>query len=42
LASAVQHGKALYIGISSYSAGKAREIAARLREYRSKKVDAKK
>jgi len=34
LASAVQQGKALYIGISSYSAGKTREIAALLREYK--------
>jgi L-glyceraldehyde 3-phosphate reductase len=31
LASAVQQGKALYIGISSYSAGKTREAAAILR-----------
>jgi L-glyceraldehyde 3-phosphate reductase len=30
LASAVQQGKALYVGISSYSAGKTREIAALL------------
>ena len=32
LASAVQQGKALYVGISSYSAGKTREAAAILRE----------
>jgi L-glyceraldehyde 3-phosphate reductase len=32
LASAVQQGKALYVGISSYSAGKTREAAALLRE----------
>ncbi|MGC8102623.1 L-glyceraldehyde 3-phosphate reductase [Metapseudomonas otitidis] len=32
LASAVQQGKALYVGISSYSAGKTRELAALLRE----------
>ncbi|KAF1018379.1 MAG: L-glyceraldehyde 3-phosphate reductase [Paracidovorax wautersii] len=32
LAQAVRQGKALYIGISSYSAGKTREIAALLRE----------
>ena len=32
LATAVQHGKALYIGISSYSAAKTREAAALLRE----------
>ena len=31
LASAVQQGKALYVGISSYSAGKTREVAALLR-----------
>ncbi len=31
LASAVQQGKALYVGISSYSAGKTREVAAQLR-----------
>jgi L-glyceraldehyde 3-phosphate reductase len=31
LASAVQQGKALYVGISSYSAGKTREAAALLR-----------
>jgi L-glyceraldehyde 3-phosphate reductase len=30
----VQQGKALYIGISSYSAGKTREIAALLREWK--------
>ncbi len=34
LASAVQQGKALYIGISSYSAGKTREMAKLLREYK--------
>lgn len=34
LASAVQQGKALYIGISSYSAGKTREMAALLREWK--------
>lgn len=34
LASAVQQGKALYVGISSYSAGKTREIAALLREWK--------
>jgi L-glyceraldehyde 3-phosphate reductase len=34
LAAAVQHGKALYVGISSYSAGKTREIAAALREWK--------
>jgi L-glyceraldehyde 3-phosphate reductase len=34
LAQAVQQGKALYIGISSYSAGKTREIAALLREWK--------
>jgi L-glyceraldehyde 3-phosphate reductase len=34
LAAAVQHGKALYVGISSYSAGKTREMAALLREWR--------
>jgi L-glyceraldehyde 3-phosphate reductase len=34
LASAVQHGKALYVGISSYSAGKTREMAALLREWK--------
>jgi L-glyceraldehyde 3-phosphate reductase len=32
LATAVQQGKALYVGISSYSAGKTREAAALLRE----------
>ena len=32
LASAVQQGKALYVGISSYSAGKTREAAAILRQ----------
>jgi L-glyceraldehyde 3-phosphate reductase len=32
LASAVQQGKALYVGISSYSAGKTREAAAVLRQ----------
>lgn len=32
LAQAVRQGKALYVGISSYSAGKTREIAALLRE----------
>ncbi len=32
LASAVQQGKALYVGISSYSAGKTREATALLRE----------
>ena len=32
LATAVQQGKALYVGISSYSAGKTREVAALLRE----------
>jgi L-glyceraldehyde 3-phosphate reductase len=32
LASAVQQGKALYVGISSYSAGKTREAAALLRQ----------
>ncbi len=31
LASAVHRGKALYVGVSSYSAGKTREIAAALR-----------
>ena len=31
LANAVQQGKALYVGISSYSAGKTREVAALLR-----------
>ncbi|MDH4608569.1 L-glyceraldehyde 3-phosphate reductase [Pseudomonas sp. BN102] len=34
LASAVQQGKALHVGISSYSAGKTREIAALLREWK--------
>lgn len=34
LATAVQQGKALYIGISSYSAGKTREMAALLREWK--------
>jgi L-glyceraldehyde 3-phosphate reductase len=34
LATAVQQGKALYIGISSYSAGKTREIVALLREHK--------
>ena len=34
LASAVQQGKALYIGISSYSAAKTREMAALLREHK--------
>jgi L-glyceraldehyde 3-phosphate reductase len=34
LATAVQQGKALYIGISSYSAAKTREIAALLAEYK--------
>jgi L-glyceraldehyde 3-phosphate reductase len=34
LATAVQQGKALYIGISSYSAGKTREMADLLRAYR--------
>ncbi|SDH85115.1 L-glyceraldehyde 3-phosphate reductase [Pseudomonas panipatensis] len=34
LASAVQQGKALYVGISSYSAGKTREIAALLGEWK--------
>ena len=34
LAAAVQHGKALYVGISSYSAGKTREISALLREWK--------
>jgi L-glyceraldehyde 3-phosphate reductase len=32
LATAVQHGKALYVGVSSYSAAKTREAAAILRE----------
>ena len=34
LATAVQQGKALYIGISSYSAAKTREMAALLREHK--------
>jgi L-glyceraldehyde 3-phosphate reductase len=34
LATAVQQGKALYAGISSYSAGKTREIAGLLREWK--------
>jgi L-glyceraldehyde 3-phosphate reductase len=34
LASAVQQGKALYVGISSYSAGKTAEVAALLREHK--------
>ncbi|MBH3437481.1 MULTISPECIES: L-glyceraldehyde 3-phosphate reductase [Pseudomonas] len=34
LATAVQQGKALYIGISSYSAGKTREMAALLKEWK--------
>ncbi|GLU34231.1 L-glyceraldehyde 3-phosphate reductase [Trinickia caryophylli] len=34
LASAVQQGKALYVGISSYSAGKTREMASLLAEYK--------
>ncbi|MBC7685148.1 MAG: L-glyceraldehyde 3-phosphate reductase [Bdellovibrionales bacterium] len=34
LASAVQQGKALYVGISSYSAGKTAEMAALLREWK--------
>src|SRR6202789_988096 len=34
LASAVQQGKALYIGISSYSAAKTREMAKLLAEYK--------
>lgn len=34
LASAVQQGKALYVGISSYSASKTREMAALLREWK--------
>ncbi|PTB21485.1 L-glyceraldehyde 3-phosphate reductase [Trinickia symbiotica] len=34
LASAVHQGKALYVGISSYSAGKTREIAELLREHK--------
>jgi L-glyceraldehyde 3-phosphate reductase len=35
LATAVQHGKALYVGISSYSAGKTREMARLLKESRT-------
>ena len=35
LATAVQHGKALYVGISSYSAGKTREMARLLEEWRT-------
>lgn len=34
LADIVRQGKALYVGISSYSAGKTREIAALLREHK--------
>ncbi len=34
LATAVQQGKALYIGISSYSGVKTREIAALLKEWK--------
>jgi L-glyceraldehyde 3-phosphate reductase len=34
LATAVQHGKALYVGISFYSAGKTPEISALLREWK--------
>lgn len=34
LASAVQQGKALYVGISSYSAGKTRDMAQLLNEYK--------
>jgi L-glyceraldehyde 3-phosphate reductase len=34
LATAVQQGKALYVGISSYSAGKTRQAAALLREWK--------
>jgi len=34
LATAFEHGKALYIGISSYSAGKTREMAKLLREWK--------
>jgi L-glyceraldehyde 3-phosphate reductase len=34
LAAAVQQGKALYVGISSYSAAKTREMAALLREHK--------
>ena len=33
LATAVQHGKTLYVGISSYSAGKTVEMARLLREW---------
>src|SRR5215468_11969326 len=35
LATAVQQGKALYVGISSYSAGKTHEAAALLREHKT-------
>jgi L-glyceraldehyde 3-phosphate reductase len=35
LAAAVQQGKALYVGISSYSAGKTREMARLLKEWRT-------
>ena len=35
LATAVQQGKALYVGISSYSAGKTAEAAALLREFKT-------
>jgi L-glyceraldehyde 3-phosphate reductase len=35
LATAVQQGKALYVGISSYSAGKTREMARLLKEWRT-------
>ena len=35
LATAVQQGKALYVGISSYSAGKTREMARLLEEWRT-------
>jgi L-glyceraldehyde 3-phosphate reductase len=35
LATAVQQGKALYVGISSYSAGRTREAIALLREFRT-------
>ncbi|MGC3999409.1 MAG: aldo/keto reductase [Anaeromyxobacter sp.] len=34
LATAVQQGKALYVGLSSYSAGKTREAAALLRQWK--------
>jgi L-glyceraldehyde 3-phosphate reductase len=34
LATAVQHGKALYVGISSYSAGKTREMVKLLAEWK--------